>query len=422
MSLKGKLNRFKKEIIRDTVSSSMTKSNQIANEEITTTDIPFLKEWKSFGAEVFYFDDSYCLVREVKYPLSYQHGLYCFEELKEVVAEWNYVEFNHPLSSKGLRAEELFFFDTETTGLGGGVGNVIFLLGHARIVHDSLVVTQHFLPNPGSEIALYQSFLSSVNYKTLVTYNGKSFDWPQVKTRHTLIRDELPNLPEFGHFDLYHASRRLWKGKLESVKLVNVEKEVLGIKRDGDIPGFLAPMLYFDFVENKNPEGIFGVLQHNETDILSLITLYIHLSKNVFRLSLKEASEDQYEISRWFHALGEISVAEDGFKQVIQSKTGESTNAKMALATIYKKQHDFKRAMFYFYEVYRDGDKQLSLKASIELAKLFEHREKDLEKALFFARKAQEGCKLIKNREVAIKLTNEIDKRINRLVTRMNKI
>jgi uncharacterized protein YprB with RNaseH-like and TPR domain len=118
--------------------------------------------------------------------LTQQHGKYCFQDFLTAVELWNSHKINHPLSAEGYRAEELFFFDTETTGLGGGVGNTIFLLGYASVSNGELILRQHILPNPGAEVPLYQSFLEKVNYRTLITYNGKSFDWPQVKTRHTL--------------------------------------------------------------------------------------------------------------------------------------------------------------------------------------------------------------------------------------------
>ncbi len=121
------------------------------------------------------------------------------------------------------------------------------LLGHARVYDDRVVVKQHLLPKPGHEAALYHSFLSEVDIQSLVTYNGKAFDWPQVKTRHTLIRDRVPKLPDFGHFDLLHGSRRLWKHKFDRVSLGTVEKEELGVVRTEDTPGYLAPMMYFHF-------------------------------------------------------------------------------------------------------------------------------------------------------------------------------
>lgn len=135
-----------------------------------------------------------------------------------------------PVNSERPSSRGFVLFDTETTGLGGGVGNTIFLLGYASVSRKGVTLKQHILPDPGGEIALYKSFLESIDYTTMVTYNGKAFDWPQLQTRHTLIREHLPKLPPFGHFDLYHASRRLWKHKLERTKLSIVEREVLGVK------------------------------------------------------------------------------------------------------------------------------------------------------------------------------------------------
>ncbi|PNB46269.1 hypothetical protein C1X64_36925, partial [Pseudomonas sp. GW456-E7] len=89
------------------------------------------------------------------------------------------------------------------------------------------------------------------------------------------IRDRLPKLPEFGHFDLLHGARRLWKHKMDRVSLGTVEKEELGIRRQEDTPGYLAPMLYFHFVKAQEPDLLKGVLHHNEMDVLSLISLYI---------------------------------------------------------------------------------------------------------------------------------------------------
>ena len=177
-------------------------------------------------------DGEYCLVREVSYPLTHRHGKYSFDMLSDIVRIWNESDLTHPLSAKGFRAEDMFFFDTETTGLGAGAGTSIFLLGLAYMEDNEIKVRQHFLPRPGYEVPFYKSFLDKVNYETLVTYNGKSFDWPQVVSQHTLHRGQLPKLPSFGHFDLYHAARRLWKNKLERVKLSVVEEEVLGFKRD----------------------------------------------------------------------------------------------------------------------------------------------------------------------------------------------
>lgn len=414
MGLKDKLSRHKKNIIREETHGPVSSSTSDCG---LSFDIPHIEKWKELGAEPFYFDGTYCLVRKVVYPLSFQHGLYRFDELKDVVTAWNESSMDHPLSSKGFRPEQLFFFDTETTGLGGGAGNTIFLLGQAVLEKNQIVVLQHFLPNPGAEVALYQSFLENVDYTTLVTYNGKSFDWPQVKTRHTLIRDTVPKLPEYGHFDLYHASRRMWKQKLESVRLANVEKEILSIKREGDVPGYLAPMLYFDFIESQNPDSIQGVLHHNEIDVLSLITLYIHLSKHLLGLAKESTSFEKYEVARWLHKLGEVNVAEDIYQNMINNGAKTSLKAKLELAYLQKKRKEYKLALTYFLDVFNEGEPFTKLEVAIELAKLYEHKEKDYVKALHYAREAIGIFKTYRNlfNERSISHEEELKKRTHRI-------
>ncbi|MEH7236524.1 ribonuclease H-like domain-containing protein [Bacillus sp. JJ1562] len=419
MSIKGKLNRLKNHIVKEDEGKSKSVESSV-----TVEGIPFLDKWKEFGAQPFYFDGTYCMVRKVEYPLDYQHGLYSFSKLNDIIEMWNSSPIKHPLSAKGHQLSDLFFFDTETTGLGGGVGNTIFILGHARVHEDKVVLTQHFLPNPGAEVALYQSFLSSVDYTTLVTYNGKSFDWPQVKTRHTLIRDALPKLPDFGHFDLYHAARRLWKNKLDSVRLSNVEKEILDINREGDVPGYLAPILYFDFVENQMPDGIFGVMRHNEIDILSLLTLYIHLSGALILNEKNKYTSDKYEVARWLEVLGETRKAKELYEQVVDVDSEKETKAKLALAFLSKKEKKLEEAMRLFMEVHEYGDDHDAVVASIELSKYYEHRSKDYEAAWDFANSGYLRWKETKsagNKEKNDRFENEFKKRITRINRKFQK-
>ncbi len=407
MSIKNKLNRLRPHL------GGMEKEKK---ERIpaNTTSIPYLEQWEQEQVTPYYFDNDYCLIRQVTYPLTYQCGKYQFQDLYTVVKEWNESEVNHPLSAVGHRTEDLFFFDTETTGLGGGAGNTIFLLGHAQVSESNITVKQHILPHPGAEIALYQSFLESVDYKTLVTYNGKAFDWPQVKTRHTLVRDHVPKLPEFGHFDLYHASRRIWKHKLEKMKLSIVEKEVLGIERQNDIPGFLAPMIYFDFLERKQPEGLLGIIKHNEQDILSLISLYIHLSFQLLRLDQQQTSQETFEVGRWFAALGQSNIARDAFNGLVNQDTSNRIKAMHALAFEHKRSKEWACASRLWQNVAEQGTPNMQIEACIELAKIYEHRQKDIRKALSFSEKAQRICYEVTTQKED-SLFPEIEKRLIRL-------
>lgn len=379
MSLKNKLNRMKKHIVREDaeVDKETVKMIDMAN-----TDLPHKETWKEHGTTTYFVDDDYCLVREKRYPLHHKHGNYQFQDLLKSVAAWQNFNGTHPLSSKGLSPEDLFFFDTETTGLGGGVGNTIFLLGHGRVEGDEVVITQHFLPQPGSEIPLYHSFLKTVDYNTLVTYNGKAFDWPQVKTRHTLIKEHVPKLPSFGHFDLYHGSRRLFKHNMDSVKLINVEKKVLDFERVDDVPGYLAPMIYFDFIERRDPEGILKVMEHNELDILSLITLYTHLTFQLLEVSKSSTEQETFEAGRWLEYTGNEKMAKERFEHIVNERVGQHHASVHHLALRYKKDKEFDKASALWEGI--DDDCPIEIKVIVleELAKIYEHKRKDYDKAL----------------------------------------
>ncbi len=105
-------------------------------QSLDVVDIPFIDKWLQHDTSVYDFDDSYCFIREVRYPLHYQHGNYSFSQLQTIIEHWNNTSLHHPLSANGLNSDDLFFFDTETTGLGGGAGNTIFLLGYAFITEN----------------------------------------------------------------------------------------------------------------------------------------------------------------------------------------------------------------------------------------------------------------------------------------------
>ncbi|WP_316569831.1 ribonuclease H-like domain-containing protein [Neobacillus sp. YIM B06451] len=383
MSLKNKLNRLKPHL-----STGNEPLRQIEEQKGPAHEVPFKDDWAKAGVCTYHFDGQYCLIKEVAYPLSHQHGKYRFSDFIKATAIWEKTGIEHPLSSAGHSPGELFFFDTETTGLGGGTGNTIFLLGYAYVKGNSLLLRQHILPNPGAEVPLYQSFLENINYRTLVTYNGKSFDWPQVKTRHTLVRDHVPKLPQFGHFDLYHAARRLWKHRLDRMKLSVVEKEVLGVERVDDIPGFLAPMIYFDFVESGRLEGMLGIMKHNELDILSLVTLYAHLTFQICGVDEDRTNREAFEVGKWFSSVGNHGEAVKAFTELIDGKGEEADRSRLALAYALKKERNWEGALELFSSLANSADRSLAIEGCIEVAKILEHRDKNFEKGLEFCRKA----------------------------------
>ncbi|WP_400241935.1 ribonuclease H-like domain-containing protein [Niallia sp. JL1B1071] len=410
MSIKNKLSRMKSHIKKE------EQTAPVKNIEIKGNNIPFMQQWEEENVHPYWLDQEYCLIREVRYPLGYTHGNYTFREFCHIVDEWNKVNYEHPLSAKGHKAKELFFFDTETTGLGGGAGNTIFILGYAQLRENEIVLKQHILPYPGAEVPLFNSFLENVDYTTLVTYNGKAFDWPQVKTRHTLIKEHVPKLPEFGHFDLYHGARRMWKHRLDRTKLSIVEEEILGVKRVDDIPGFLAPMIYFDFVERKNPEGMLGILKHNEIDILSLITLYTHLSYQLLRKDHKISAKEALEVGKWYAVIGQTDIAKQNLQSIKEQNKEEVLEAAFLLAKEYKREKRLEDAAELWRKIIQTYTHEtkvaIVLQSLIELAKMAEHKEKNYQMALNYTQKAQQ---IVKHHNKLDKMMFELQKRSERV-------
>ncbi len=378
MSLKDKLNLYKHHLTHKTAASDSRVDST------SWTAIPFPEKWDQLQSHPFAQDDEYIMIREVRYPVTTRHGQHTFAELYDTLAKCEQRGLVHPLFETRLAPENLLFFDTETTGLSGGAGNAIFLLGHTRFEEDEVVVRQHFLTALQNEITLYESFLHHIEGRThLITFNGKSFDWPQVKTRHTLLRGAVSELPTFEHYDLLHAARRLWKHDLESCRLSLIEQSKLGVTRVDDIPGYIAPVLYFEYLRHQDPDTIKGVLYHNEVDVLSLVTLYIHILNILIDSDDKDATtwEEQFEVARWYEALGQFAEAESRYLSVAHSDHALHTRAKLALAVYYKRQKDWRQALYILEECATSLDRP-NIDVYLELAKLYEHQVRDYEKAL----------------------------------------
>ncbi|MDE5414398.1 ribonuclease H-like domain-containing protein [Alkalihalobacterium chitinilyticum] len=423
MSIKGKLSRMKKHLSIEPAQDSSIKA--ASTFEHSPIEIPFYEKWKKLNAKAIHLDDHYTILRELQYDLNTIHGKYTFSEAIDIVDRWHEASFNHPLSASGRSPEELLFFDTETTGLSSGAGSTIFLLGYSQLTREGVKVKQYFLPGPEHEVAMYYHFLHDVeNLSNLVTYNGKAFDWPQVKTRHTFVRNEVPKLPAFGHFDLLHGARRLWKETLPSCKLSIVENEILKFERGEDTPGYMAPMLYFDFLHEPDPEYIEGVLTHNEWDVLSLISLYVHISSCLLDYDGKELStNEKLQIGKWFEFVGEKGRALVCLEQLWKEDSRNvSEDGILLLTKLYKQSSRESDAIILLEDTFKNR-RFSSAEIAIELSKLYEHHEKDYEKALDAAVNGlhwlKETTKLVDKSKT--KQTAEVIKRIERLEQKIKK-
>jgi uncharacterized protein YprB with RNaseH-like and TPR domain len=172
--------------------------------------------------------------------------------------------------------EEYCFFDLETTGLSGGAGTVAFLAAAGRFVSPSRLSIDQFLllDYPGEAAFLertLETLVPEASKPALVTYNGKTFDVPLLRTR-CLMNGIRP--PEIFQADLLHPARRLWKNMLPNCSQSLIETEILGLDRSGDISGAEAPDIWFDFLKTGKTQALTGICDHNTRDIAGLARLF----------------------------------------------------------------------------------------------------------------------------------------------------
>ena len=172
---------------------------------------------------------------------------------------------------------DLLFFDTETTGLAGGTGTRAFMIGAAAIDGDALHVRQLTIASTGAEAAMLEVFRGWLRASTvLVSYNGKSYDAPLLKTRYRLMRQAEP-LSGLAHMDLLYPSRRRYRGCFENCRLATIERRVLGIVREDDLPGSEAPAAWLGYLRGGSGALLRRVLAHNRQDVVTLARLALHL-------------------------------------------------------------------------------------------------------------------------------------------------
>jgi hypothetical protein len=166
------------------------------------------------------------------------------------------------------------YVDTETTGLAGGTGTVPFLLGLAwwDAEEGAFMLEQALLRRLGEEAPILALFADRVaRASMIVTFNGKAFDLPLLRTRHVMNRVPAPREPP--HLDLVHLARRVHRTRLRARTLAAVEGEILGRVRTGDVSGGEIVATYAHFLRTGDDEALLGVVEHNAADVLSMVAL-----------------------------------------------------------------------------------------------------------------------------------------------------
>jgi len=298
---------------------------------------------------------------------------------------------------EALDPDQWLFLDTETTGLAGGSGTYAFLVGLAWWDAGGLEVEQLFLRDYSEEHAVLEALAARMGERrVLVTFNGRSFDWPLLETRYRMTRRIAAAAPA-AHLDLLHPARQLWRLKLGSVRLMELERQVLGAidwQRDGDIPGALIPQAYFAYLRGGGPEALSQVFRHNQMDLRGLAAL----AARVLRMlsdpdAACEDALELYGLSRLEERRGCGQLARRLYERALAAGLPEQADraARRELARLAKREQDFSRAT----ELWEDilGETRDGLDAYEQLAMYYEHRAGAPERALELTRQALEALR-----------------------------
>ncbi|MBN2514503.1 MAG: ribonuclease H-like domain-containing protein [Deltaproteobacteria bacterium] len=323
-----------------------------------------------------------CFLVHRETEASAYHGHRCIRELSTVDMASASLLANNP-EIAACNFTEGLFLDTETTGLSGGTGTFAFLIGLGWFEGDSFITQQIFARDFSEERACLV-FLKEVarNKRFLVTFNGKSFDVGLLTTRFIMnrISDPLSDLP---HLDLLYPSRRMLGHRLDNSRLVTLEREVLGLRRRGDIPGSEIPQRYFDWLRRRDGRLMVDVVEHNRLDVISMATLTLHLAELLsHEIDMDYANHsDLLAVARLFADRGYDERAQRFLGSLMYSEDRYiASDAGRMLALIYKRAGRWNEAVKIWEKMLMKDP--CDIFAVEELAKWYEHREHNFERAL----------------------------------------
>jgi uncharacterized protein YprB with RNaseH-like and TPR domain len=275
-------------------------------------------------------------------------------------------------------SDQWLFLDTETTGLAGGSGTYAFLVGVAWWECGGLEIEQFFMREYSEERSLLFALGKRIaEHPVVVTFNGKSFDWPLLETRYRMSRKISVPTPR-AHLDFLHPARNLWRLRLGSVRLSELERHVLGWDRGADLLSGLIPQIYFDYLRGGPPERLVPVLNHNQMDLRGLAAL----SSRILSLlsdaeNLGQDGLELFGVSRICEKRGEDIRARKLYEKSITSILPTETDraARRSLARLAKRQGDFDLAC----ELWKDalGNSRHGYEAYEQLAIYYEHKGRD---------------------------------------------
>ena len=284
------------------------------------------------------------------------------------------------------------FLDTETTGLSGGAGTYVFLVGLGYFDDTRFVIRQFLMPGLGAEPAHLSALgrlVAGRGFEQIVAFNGKSFDLPILNDRYILNRLASP-FSGLKHLDLLHPSRLPWRRQAGTCSLQSLEQSVLGFYREGDIPSHLIPRVFLTFARSGQTHGLRPVLRHNRTDLLSMLSLCCSACRILCRPG-EQAEVDAMALARFYRIRGHRSLAIEWLQRAVSELPEDSSDrprAQSRLAELLRKSHCESDALRLYLDLIQSwpNPPPSIFKGA---AKILEHSRRDFGAALEIVEQAQ---------------------------------
>ena len=347
----------------------------------------FVEEWLS-GCEV---DTGHGCHWETErlYERHRRHGSIGISDLEDLTGS-----FLHPISNGQIPdsiPRKWAFLDTETTGLAGGAGTYAFLIGVGSITPEGFRVKQFFMREfceETSQLVALAEYLEQ--FDVLITYNGITYDQPLLETRYRMSRARPP-FARLVHLDLLFGARRLWKLRFDSCRLVDLENQILGVEREGDLPGELIPYVYFEYLRMREAFRLAPIFHHNALDILTLacLTAIVPWAFHPPEQARFSHGAEMVGLGRWWRQAEQYDNALGLFRLAVQRGLPDDLMFRTMwdIACLEKKMGRETAALPLFSELanVRNPMRALALQ---ELAKYYEHKERNYAMALEMTRTA----------------------------------
>jgi uncharacterized protein YprB with RNaseH-like and TPR domain len=293
----------------------------------------------------------------------------------------------------GVPSAKWCFLDTETTGLAGGSGTYAFLIGVGRITPQGFRVRQFFMREFGEEASLLSALSQHLSeFQVMITYNGITYDQPLLETRFRMVR-QRPPFSSLEHLDLLFGARRLWNLRFDSCRLVDLENQILGVERQGDLPGEMIPYVYFEYLRTNEIFRLMPIFHHNAVDILTLACLTAIVPRAFHPPDQAQFSHgaEMVGLARWWRRAEQHENALGLFRQAVDRGLADDLLFRTLwdIAALEKKLGRHHAAVPILTDLAASRNPWRAA-AFTELAKYYEHRERNCSMALEMTRKAIE--------------------------------